>query len=193
VDFLRSLGFEVDEADNGETALQQARARTPDLVLMDTVMPVMDGLEATRRLRELPALRAVPVIAISAGASPADQRKSLAVGADCFLSKPIELRQLLVEIGALMHLRWISEGDELASLLDLRASLVPPPPHELETLYQLAKTGNMRSIRECADHMAGLSEEYRPFADRLHALADRFQSRAILDLVTQYREPHSAA
>ncbi|TMH11736.1 MAG: response regulator [Betaproteobacteria bacterium] len=194
VDFLRSLGFDVDEANNGETALAQAQARAPDLVLMDTVMPLMDGLEATRRLRAIDGLRATPVIAISASASPADQHKSLAVGANVFLSKPIDLHRLLVEIGALLQLSWTADSDEaLSAPGELRVPLVPPPPHELEALYRLAKTGNMRSIRECADRLATLSDVYRPFAERLHLLADRFQSRAILDLVVQYREPHSAA
>ena len=157
-------------------------------------MPLMDGLEATRRLRAIDGLRATPVIAISASASPADQHKSLAVGANVFLSKPIDLHRLLVEIGALLQLSWTADSDEaLSAPGELRVPLVPPPPHELEALYRLAKTGNMRSIRECADRLATLSDVYRPFAERLHLLADRFQSRAILDLVVQYREPHSAA
>ena len=81
VDLLAPLGFQVVEAENGEAGLQMARRLRPDLILMDNVMPVMDGLETTRRLRQLPELREVPVIAVSASASLEDQRDSHAVGA----------------------------------------------------------------------------------------------------------------
>ena len=62
--------------------------------------------------------------------------------------------------------------------------LVAPPAQELEVLYQLAKIGSMRHIRERAEHLASLNDEYRGFADTLVQMASRFQSRAILDLVT---------
>jgi hypothetical protein len=67
------------------------------------------------------------------------------------------------------------------------ASLVAPPAHELEILYRLAKIGNMRSLGQQADHLAALDARYRPFAEHLRFLADRFQSRAILDWITRCR------
>ena len=65
VDFLGPLGFEVYQADNGEAALTQAEAVLPDVILMDIVMPVMDGVEVMRRLRQLPRVENVPIIAVS--------------------------------------------------------------------------------------------------------------------------------
>jgi len=187
VDFLQPLGFEVFEAENGQVGLERAQALQPDLILMDNVMPVMDGLETTRRLRQAPPLRGVPVIAISASASAADQQASLAGGANAFLSKPVHLDQLLAQIGGLLQLHWIPSPGEAVPEHDDQA-LVAPPPDELETLYRLAQLGNMRSIREHADHLEALGDAYRPFARRLRQLADRFQSRAILDLVKTTRE-----
>ncbi len=189
VDFLSPLGFELHQADNGETGLSQARALRPDLILMDIVMPVMDGLEATRELRKHPALRDVPVIALSASATAADESEALGSGADVFLSKPIDLDMLLAEIGRLLHLEWLGEtreqtpGEEAAS----KTAVVPPPAQELEVLYQLAKVGNMRSITVRADHLAALDETYKPFAQRLRQMAAGFQSRAILAWISDLR------
>jgi hypothetical protein len=69
--------------------------------------------------------------------------------------------------------------------------LVAPPVEELEVLFQLAKAGNMRRIRECAEHLASLDEAYREFSNHLLWLASRFESRAILELVARYL--HQAA
>jgi len=109
-DWLRPLGFELEEAVDGEQALAKAQAFCPDLVLMDSAMPVMDGLEATRRLRNMEGLQQVPIVAISAAAYEADQQRSLAAGADAFLPKPVELAALRERIGALLRLEWIERA-----------------------------------------------------------------------------------
>jgi CheY-like chemotaxis protein len=106
IDLLAPLGFELHVATDGREALQQAERVNPHLVLMDNVMPVMDGPEATRRLRATPGLEDVPIIAISAGAQPADRAASLAAGADAVLTKPVRLDDLLDSIGSLLKLRW---------------------------------------------------------------------------------------
>ena len=105
-DFLRSLDFSLGEAEDGMTGIERARATKPDLILMDSVMPVMNGLEATRRLRAEPALQSIPIITISASASPVDRQRSLAAGVDDFLNKPIDFHELLEKIGSLLQLRW---------------------------------------------------------------------------------------
>jgi CheY-like chemotaxis protein len=187
IDFLGGIGFEVVTAENGMAALLQAQALPPDLILMDTVMPLMDGLEATRRLRLIPALRDVPVIAVSASASADDQRASLAVGASAFLPKPIALPQLMAHMASLLKLEWLGRIDEAGETPPRDAELVAPPPEELELLYHLAQVGNMHSIRTQAERLASLGERYGPLARRLRQLADHFQSRAILELVRKFR------
>jgi signal transduction histidine kinase/CheY-like chemotaxis protein len=106
-DLLQQIDFTVFEADNGEAGLIAAHALQPDLILMDNVMPVMDGLEATRRLRAMPAFEKVPILAISAGAFKEDEVKSLAAGADGFLAKPLRLDDLIAEISTRLRLTWI--------------------------------------------------------------------------------------
>ncbi|TMG97060.1 MAG: response regulator, partial [Betaproteobacteria bacterium] len=106
VHFLEPLGFEMFEAADGLQALEFAQALRPDLILMDVVMPRMDGLQATRALRSLPAFQSLPIIAASAISSRADEAKSLAAGADAFLPKPLDFERLLERIAALLKLRW---------------------------------------------------------------------------------------
>ncbi|KQV81145.1 ATP-binding protein [Rhizobacter sp. Root1221] len=190
IDFLSPLGFKMAEADNGETCLQQVQVQRPDLIMMDSVMPVMDGLETTKRLRQLPALDGVPIIAVSASAAAVDQQHHLAAGANAFLAKPIHLAHLLDVIGALLKLTWIAEASKPVAA-EAAAPLVPPPAHEIEILFRLAQIGDMRSIRAQADHLAALGPAYEPFARRLRDLADRFQPKAILDLVMQFKEPET--
>src|SRR5207244_3351861 len=109
---LRPLGFEILEANNGQAALDQVQVAPPDLVLMDVVMPVMDGLEATRRIRQNPAHQQLPIITISANASDADRTQCMAVGASGFLAKPFGRADLLEQIRTCLGLRWVVDTSE---------------------------------------------------------------------------------
>ena len=81
-------GYELVEADNGEKALAEAAKQRPDLILMDIQLPIMDGYEATRRLKADPALRSVPIIAITSYALGQDEARARAAGCDDFVAKP---------------------------------------------------------------------------------------------------------
>jgi CheY-like chemotaxis protein len=105
--FLKMLDFSVSEAQDGRAAMVLADTAPPDLILMDSVMPVVNGLEATRLLRRHKALCTVPIITISANASQADRDRSLAMGVDAFLPKPIDFEQLLAHIETLLGLSWV--------------------------------------------------------------------------------------
>ncbi len=88
---LKRIGeFEIVEASNGEEALSAVQSSPPpDLIFMDLKMPVMDGWEATKRIRELEAGRLIPIIALTAQAMAGDEQKALAAGCDDYLAKPI--------------------------------------------------------------------------------------------------------
>jgi signal transduction histidine kinase/CheY-like chemotaxis protein len=194
VDYLSPLGFAMQEAASGEEGLALASAQPPDLILVDNIMPGMDGLETIRRLRLLPGLAALPVIMISASASAADQQSSFSVGADSFLPKPVDFDLLLAEVGRLLGLHWLPEAAAPASAALLHPPvaaappLVPPPAAEIERLFELAQAGNMGGIRSLAERIESLGEAYRPFARHLDGLAEHFQSAAILQLVRSLRE-----
>ena len=95
-------GYEVDMAVDGEEALIAVRDGRPQLVLMDMSLPLIDGWEATRRLKADPDLRHIPVIALTAHAMSGDRERALEAGCDEFDTKPIELERLLAKIEALL-------------------------------------------------------------------------------------------
>jgi two-component system, cell cycle response regulator DivK len=99
---LERAGFEVVVAADGEQGVAIARDQRPDLVLMDLSLPVLDGWEATRRLKGSEATRAIPVIALSAHAMPGDREKALEAGCDDYDAKPVKLPSLLAKIRALL-------------------------------------------------------------------------------------------
>jgi CheY-like chemotaxis protein len=162
--------------------------------LTDIVMPEMDGLEATRRLRQLPGLKEVPIIAMSASASGSDEEKCLAAGANAFLPKPIDLSSFLAQVAAVLQLEWtypLRESDPV-SPRDPRAPLVAPPAQEMAVLHRLALLGSMRDIAQYAAHLSELDERYGVFADELKVLAKGYQSKAILQLVEQHMDAGGA-
>ena len=99
---LQRRGYEVDIAVDGEQGVAMAQAATPDLILMDMSLPVIDGWEATRRLKDDPATQHIPIIALTAHAMPGDHQKALEIGCDDYDTKPIELPRLLGKIDALL-------------------------------------------------------------------------------------------
>jgi len=99
---LERKGYEILLAVNGEMGIDIVRTHVPDLILMDMSLPVMDGWEATRRLKADPALRHIPVIALTAHAMANDRDKALEAGCDDYDTKPIELPRLLAKMEALL-------------------------------------------------------------------------------------------
>src|SRR5262245_10100543 len=95
-DLLNSVGFEMIEAMTGEEGVKAAQMHRPDLILMDIQMPVMDGYEATRRIKE--KMAHVPIIVITSYALSGDADKAMAAGADAYVSKPFSPRDLLATI-----------------------------------------------------------------------------------------------
>ena len=100
---LELLGdFEVITAENGERGYETAVAERPDIILMDLEMPIVDGWEATRRLKNNPATRDIPVIAFSAHALAGERDKALAAGCEEFDTKPVEFDRLVAKVQRLL-------------------------------------------------------------------------------------------
>ncbi|MHB8766048.1 MAG: response regulator [Deferrisomatales bacterium] len=100
VKVLARRGHQVAEAVSGEQALEQAAQARPDLILMDLNLSGMSGFEATRRLKQDPALRRVPVVALTAYAMVGDRERALECGCDGYLSKPVDVRRLSEQVEA---------------------------------------------------------------------------------------------
>jgi CheY-like chemotaxis protein len=99
---LARKGFEVVMALDGQQAVDMAASEGPDLILMDMSLPVIDGWEATRRVKAAEATRRIPVIALTAHAMAGDREKALEAGCDDYDTKPIDLARLLDKISGLL-------------------------------------------------------------------------------------------
>lgn len=206
VDLLSPLGFEVLEAVDGQNCLEKALQHKPDVILLDMRMPVMDGFEAVKRLRQSPFAEQIIVIAMSASAFDYDQEKCLAVGCDGFISKPVRVEKLLEQLRRHLGLEWGYEemADETRkkheiknlllsglspdSLTDitLQTTIVAPPQEHLTALYELAMMGDIRGIQQQAKRLEQLDEQFLPFAKQLSQLAKGFQEKQILEFVRKY-------
>jgi CheY-like chemotaxis protein len=101
---LQRRGYEVIVAADGAEGFAKAQADAPDLILMDMSLPVLDGWEATRRLKAAPETRVIPVIALTAHAMSGDRDKAIEAGCDDFDTKPVEFNRLLTKIEALLNM-----------------------------------------------------------------------------------------
>jgi two-component system cell cycle response regulator DivK len=97
-DLLKSAGYALIMAETGAEAVRIAEAERPDLILMDIQLPVMDGYEATRRIKANPALAKIPVIAVTSYALSGDEDKAKAAGCDGYVTKPFSPRALLATV-----------------------------------------------------------------------------------------------
>lgn len=100
---LKRKGFEVLEAVNGEEGIKMTQEHLPDLVLMDMSLPLVNGWEATRELKDSSQTSHIPIIALTAHAMAGDREKALAAGCDDYDSKPIDFKRLLAKINAFIH------------------------------------------------------------------------------------------
>jgi signal transduction histidine kinase/CheY-like chemotaxis protein len=188
LDLLQNAGFSVAAAANGLECLVLLDTFKPDLILMDVMMPVMDGNETTRQIRRMPGWDGLPIVAVSASAGAEDERKSRDAGANAFLAKPIDHDALLRTIGSLLSLKWITEqAAPAAPEGDEEAGMAVPPADEIEQLWQLARMGNMSKIREQAAYLRGLDPAYGPFANRLDAMAQAYHSKQLAAFVARFR------
>ena len=97
-DLLSSAGYEMTEAWDGEAGVNAAKEQHPDLILMDIQLPLMDGHEATRRIKADPELKNIPIIVVTSYALSGDDSKARAAGCDAYVTKPYSPRQLLAKI-----------------------------------------------------------------------------------------------
>ena len=100
---LRKEGFDVLKAEDGARALEIARAETPDLVVLDLMMPGMSGLEVTKQLKQSPATRGIPIVMLTARAEEVDRIVGLELGADDYVTKPFSPREIVLRVQAVLR------------------------------------------------------------------------------------------
>jgi signal transduction histidine kinase/DNA-binding NarL/FixJ family response regulator len=187
VSLFTPLGFEIKEAEDGKQSLEIANQFLPDAILMDLVMPVMDGLEAIRQIRQLPKLKKVIILGISASAFDQNRLECFKAGCDDFVIKPIQTDELLEKFAKHLKIDWIYDEEEKPEpTASEKQSLVAPPTEVLQTLSNLISEGDIDAITEQATKLTNLDEKYLGFAEELQRLADEFD----LDKLQTFVEPY---
>ncbi|HWN71958.1 MAG TPA: response regulator, partial [Haliangium sp.] len=204
VRMLEPLGFDTVEAADGAEALRLAGTAQPDVIFMDLVMPVLDGFEATRRLRALATPRVIPVIAMSTSAFEPDRSRSLQAGYDGFLAKPVRRDKLLSLLEQQLDLTWRyrqtggapqPEAAPARARASRGAAAGDGPAtlslDQLRAVHEAASIGDIRAILTIVEGAGVLDDQGPPVAppalvEEIHRLAKRFQARKIKECVEAF-------
>ncbi|OKH36881.1 hypothetical protein NIES2119_15800 [[Phormidium ambiguum] IAM M-71] len=194
VNLLTPLGFEMLEAANGQAALKQINSYQINAIITDLLMPEMDGFELIHYLRSQPQFQNLVIIVSSASVFPSAQNKSLDFGANAFLSKPIQVNELLLLLQKHLNISWIYqdsshiEPNVTQSVPSNSGSdLVPPPDEELVILYDLVMRGNLKAVNKKVEELKKLDGKYIPFAEKVGDLASNFQEKQLRLFINDYK------
>ncbi len=180
---LESLGFLISEAGGGQEALVLAEKEIPDLVLMDLMMPVLDGFETTRRMRRSTKLTNLKIIIMTANAAVDPENLMTEIGCDAVITKPIQNDPLVKQLGRHLNLEWVYEDLEIMHSTEM--PIIIPPSSDLETLRNLAAIGAYTEILEKLTRLRKQNPEAEPFVAHLLGLLNRFQ----FDAISKYLGP----
>jgi signal transduction histidine kinase/CheY-like chemotaxis protein len=193
INLLAPIGFVINEASNGKEGLEKAFEFTPDLIVTDLLMPVMDGLTMIQQIRQSAELKDIVIVTSSASVFESDRYKSLDVGADEFLPKPIQVEVLLEMLRVHLQLEWVYENEGKNPIEDSSNTeqMIPPSVSELSRLYDLAKKGSLDEIQEIAEQLRKLDDRFQLFANELINLTESFQIKQIQDFLEVYLDRNS--
>ena len=199
---LSPLGFKIDEAANGQDALDKTIRLKPDLVLLDLRMPIMNGFEVIRRVRGLPGIKNTIIITISASAFEHTRKESLAAGSDDFIPKPFKLKTLLDLIELHLNLEWVYEFPTDNPLQPDDSSLIissagsaqdyPTPTKEvLARLLDLAKMGDILAIQNMLEEITNSDPAFGAFTEKIKDYCSAFNIKDIINYIQYFLEESS--
>ncbi len=189
VHLLEPLGFQILEATDGNDCLRKAHESKPDVILMDLTMPIMNGFEATRQIRQSINIKDTVIIATSASVFDYNQQQSAEAGCDDFIPKPVCVKNLLNRLQTHLQLEWIYEQDEVEETKnekDVQNSNLVIPLENSAILLEFARRGNIGGILEQAARLEQLDNKFIPFVSELRQLAKGFQIKQIQEFLKTY-------
>jgi CheY-like chemotaxis protein len=193
VSVLDPLEFEIETADSGEEALHKAAARLPDLILLDLLMPGMDGDEALQQIKNNEKLKAIKVIGVSAAVADKARADQFAAACDGFLAKPVDIRKLQEQLKEQLQIEWIEEEAEAAGA-PMSTEMPPvdedkpekwPPQAIVDDILEKAEWGDFTRLEKILDRLEGEDKDYKGFCDRIRAYSKIFDDDAILNYLNQ--------
>lgn len=188
-DMLTPLGFDVRSAFGGHEAMQQIQKKQPDVILLDLIMPDIDGFETTKRIREKLNLKDLIILCISANAFDETQRRSLEIGCNDFISKPIRLQILLEKLQHFLGLTWVyTETDKKPEDDDRTAptEMSLPSQEEIHKLHTAARIGDLSTILKTLDQLENDDPGVHVFTSQLRELAKGFKMRQLFGILNSY-------
>jgi signal transduction histidine kinase/FixJ family two-component response regulator len=193
VNLLKPIGFETIEAENGRDGLGKFSQEQPDLIITDLSMPIMDGYEMISQLRSSPQGQAVVVIVSSASVFESDRSKSLDAGANDFLPKPIEAKQLLMALGQHLKLEWSYQQARSEKPKDTTtgtgidpAEIIPPSPEDTFLLFDLARKGLINNLLKEVDRIEKIDDRFIVFVAQIRRFARNYQLKQLREFLEQY-------
>ena len=184
-DALRPLGFVVHQAKDGQDCLQQVAQSKPDAILMDLRMPLLNGLEATRRLRAIPDGGNLVILGVSASSFDHNRTECLDAGADGFLSKPFRIGKLVRMLCEHLHLDIIYEhlepavANEASDGMTSSKGMTIPPLEWVQEFQTLVLSGDLTQILERIQMLEQTDATYQSFVDRVRTLSKQFQIKKL--------------
>ena len=190
LNLLEPMGFIITEAENGQEGLNQAKKRRPDLMITDIAMPVMDGFEMLKQLRDDADLKDLQAIVSSASVAEIDRQMSEAAGGNDFLAKPVDAFELFTLLAVHLQLTWQYDESEvdaaLSNSLLSAAELIVPPLKDLQILLELAEDGLLKELVKTAEEIGAKDVQYQPFIQQIQQLAKQFKTEKIELLIQKY-------
>jgi len=193
VNLLEPLGFTVVEGVDGEDGLVKANQVKPDLIITDLAMPVMDGYEFLRQIRQSEMLKTLPVIVSSASVSTIDQQQSLAAGGDDFMTKPVQADELFKLCEKHLEIEWVYEESTQSSLelsIGLESQMIPadakmviPDQRMIANLLELSQDGRLQKLAEVATALEQQDQSYAAFVNHILELTSEFQVEELEDFL----------
>lgn len=190
IDLLTPLGFNIIEANHGQEGLEKIEKTSPDLVITDLVMPIMDGFEMCRHIRRNPQVKEVPIIAVSASVFDWNQQKSFDAGCNAFVAKPVHIESLLEQLRIHLRLTWRYEHPSFASATYLTHEIQQevwtwPSQQQAKILLELATMGDILGILEKVEELEQKEPALLPFIKKIRQLAKNFDEENICKLMEQ--------
>ncbi|MBD3307176.1 response regulator [candidate division KSB3 bacterium] len=194
VSLLSSLGFTIMEATDGYDGLQKTAEFEPDLIVMDWIMPIMNGQETLKHIRRMSTLKHIPVLVVSASVLPQTRQECLSAGCQEFLPKPVHIERFLDALQRYLGLTWIyAEGTRPATSLPPETASLPALPAQ-EILQQLLHFAEMRDITDLQRIIHPLQAQdpqLAPFVATMEHLLKTYQFTQMIEILHQYLEASS--
>ncbi|MBD2326320.1 hybrid sensor histidine kinase/response regulator [Alkalinema sp. FACHB-956] len=189
INLLEPLGFTLLEAENGQEGLDQIQSNQPDLVITDIAMPVMDGLELLKQIRQSDQYKHLKMIVSSASVAQADQQMAIQAGGNDFLPKPVPANLLFQLLEKHLHLTWIYETSGQADENRLHSDsteVLLPSFVILEELLTLAQKGRFKKFTNLVTDVQQQDSRYQVFTENILQLAQQYQFEKIEEQLKMY-------